>query len=67
MQLEDEIRRQLHILVTFVNELQNIAIAGNLTFGAVPGLRVSVLLDQSLDRRTRQRDTFEAVRDLLCE
>ena len=61
VQLEDEIRRQLHVFAPLMNELQNIAVACDLTLGAVPRLRLFVPPDENLNSRARQCDAFEAV------
>jgi len=52
MQLQHDVGRQLYVLVPLVNELQHIAIAGDLALRAVPGLRLGIAPHQKLDRRT---------------
>jgi len=61
VQLEDEIRRQLHVFVPLMNELKHIAVARDLTLGAVPRLGLFVPPDENLNSRARQCDAFEAV------
>src|SRR5260370_28836800 len=62
MKLQHQIRRKLHVLVPLMDQLQDAAIACDLSFRAVSHPRLLVSPYQDLDRRSWEGNAFEAIR-----
>ena len=59
MELQDDVRRELHVLVRLVDEGQGVAVAGDLLLGAVAGRAASGRAPRPVRRGD---DTLDAVR-----